>query len=58
MSRSRRPQKREKVLEPGCLLCDPEAYRQAARELVERDEEKFVRKNIDEDLIDHEEEKK
>lgn len=39
MSRSRRRKKRNKVLEPGCLLCDPEARRQAAREIEERDEE-------------------
>ncbi len=56
MSRSRRPQKRDKVFpifETGCPLCDPEARRQIGREAEERDETKFTNKTMAEDLADY-----
>jgi hypothetical protein len=59
MSRSRRPKKRDNtfpIFETGCPLCDPEAYRKIGRELEERDEDKFVRKNMNEDLINYKDE--
>lgn len=58
MSRSRRPKKRDKVFpifETGCPLCDPEARRQIGREAEERDDARFTRKNMTEDLADYKE---
>lgn len=60
MSRSRRPPKRDKsfpIFEIGCPLCDPEAQRQIGLEIKQRDDNKFVRKNMNQELLDYDNKK-